>query len=331
MKDLLIHLRYTKVWGLMCVALLFSCKSEPTSPTYPQFPSEIIASVNVGPNTSGVCCTPDGSMVIIAVYGLGDYLKFVDTEDFSVIASVPIDRSPGDVCISNDGAYVYCSHYLDGTISVVSVIDTMLVTTIYVGGIPDGLTLSDDGELLYIANYGDCTINVIDTFNNTVIDTLELQGSPTRICLSNSGEYLYAISTGPYPRLYKIQIEDLALLDSLILDSSGSNLLVTPDDEYIYSLDANKLLIVNSSDLTVSKEYAIHSYAYGMTILNTRDLMYVCGPIISGSSGNIYVYELDQNSLEGQFEFPDRAYYFASSPTGDRVYVSCGALYVLGE
>lgn len=310
---------------------LVSCNSNPASPTHPQYPYEIIATVNIGPNTYGICCTPDGSMILITSNGLGDYLNFVDTDNYSVLASIPIGRHPRSVVISPDGAYAYCSNAGDATISVISVLDTMLISTIDVGGIPNGLAVSSSGEFLYAANYGNCAIDVINTEDYSIVEKIELRGSPTNLCLSHSGESMYAITTYPYPYIYAIRLSDHTLQDSISLNKPGLNVMVTPNDDYLYALSYYQLLIINTNTFTISNHYRIHAIDAGMTSLQSKGLAYVCGPLISGIQTEIWLFDLSQNTFAGKIEFPSVAKYMTSSPSGDRVYVSCNALVVLGN
>lgn len=326
-----IRLYIGRVLFIVIVVGVISCNSNPTSPENPIYPTNVITSVNIGPNTHGIDVTPDGNLILIASDGLGNYLNFVDTHDYSVIAAIPIGSHPTYVEVSPDGEYAYCSNYGDASISVIDVQAQTLVTTILVGGIPDGLILSPSGDYLYVANYGNCTIDIISTGDHSIVDNIELRGSPRNIAVSSSGEHLYAISSSPYSFLYSIDLNTNTKLDSIELDYSGMNLLLTPSNDAIYALTSHDLEIVDTSDFSIESSYTLSPCGSGMTILQPGEYVYVCGPLLSGLESEVWVFDLADNTLAGSFEMSGSPKYMISSISGDRIFASCNALVVIGD
>jgi DNA-binding beta-propeller fold protein YncE len=320
-----------KLRVLLAVAIYVpvACSSNPSSSSTPGFLVNEIAHIYIGPSTHGLCLTPDGSMILITTNGYGDYVKYINTENFLEIASVPVGNLPTDVCIDADGYRAYCSNYMDGTISVLSISDATVVTTINVGGYVDGLALSIDGSYLFAAINNDRRIAVIETSTYIIESTISLYGYPSKLCMSNSGDFLYTICNSPNPRVYKINTNSLTLEDSTILSSSGLNLQISYDDGTLYALDGYGLRIIDSNSMSVIESDYIEPASSGISIVEEN--LYVCGRLVSGNDANINIYDLISYDLLLKCNIEVIAKAIVCDPELNRVYISANSLLVLGQ
>lgn len=116
-------------------------------------------------------------------------------KDLTPLKSLPIGRTPREVCLSPDGNTAYVSNGEDNSISVIDLNKMAVTATITDPRIkyPDGGVVSPDGRKLYVVgNLSDSAV-VIDTKTNKVIDEIPLDLKvPRRLTFSPDGKKIYA-------------------------------------------------------------------------------------------------------------------------------------------
>jgi YVTN family beta-propeller protein len=93
--------------------------------------------------------------------------------------------------VTPDGARVYVTSAIAGTVSVIDTVSNTVTATVPVGALPYGVAVTPDGARVYVANGNPGTVSVIDTVSNSVTATVTVGNSPTGL-----GQFI-----GPAPAL----------------------------------------------------------------------------------------------------------------------------------
>lgn len=116
-------------------------------------------------------------------------------KDLTPVKSLPVGKTPREVCLSPDGTTAYVSNAEDNTISVIDLKNMAVAFTISDPRIryPDGGAVSPDGRKLYVVGSQSDSAVVIDTKTNKVINEIPLGLSvPRRLTFSPDGTKIYA-------------------------------------------------------------------------------------------------------------------------------------------
>jgi len=114
----------------------------------------------------------DCKMLYITCWGCDKVILF-DTQKQSMVGWIPVGDNPNDMCITQNGEYLFVSNANDNSVSVISLeqkrVIEILNTAIYPdspsGSTTNSLALSDDEKTLYIANADNNCLAVFDVSN----------------------------------------------------------------------------------------------------------------------------------------------------------------------
>src|SRR5208282_289890 len=94
---------------------------------------------------------------------------------------------PHCVAITPDNLRAFVTNAVDGTVSVISLVNYTVLATIPVGTEPRGCALTPSGNVLYVANHTSGTVSIINTTNYTVIKTVNTGGNPYAVAITDFG------------------------------------------------------------------------------------------------------------------------------------------------
>ncbi|MEO7962174.1 MAG: bifunctional YncE family protein/alkaline phosphatase family protein [Ginsengibacter sp.] len=113
--------------------------------------------------------SPDKMQLYISCWGC-DKLLIFNTISKKITDSISVGDNPNDICLTNDGKYLFVANANDNSVSVINttskkVIET-LNTSLYPdapqGSTPNALAISPDQKTLYIANADNNCLSVFD-------------------------------------------------------------------------------------------------------------------------------------------------------------------------
>ena len=116
-------------------------------------------------------------------------------KDLTPLKSLPIGKTPREICLSRDGNTAYVSNTEGNSISVIDLNRMAVVATITDPKIkgPDGAAVSPNGRKLYVIGMKSDSAVVIDTKTNAVINEIPLGlTTPRRLVFSPDGKKIYA-------------------------------------------------------------------------------------------------------------------------------------------
>src|SRR5262249_9094373 len=94
-------------------------------------------------------------------------VSVVDTDNGTVIATVPVSAGPHGMAMTQDGRTVFVSGDGSSSVDVIDTATDKVVKTIEVGKTPNGIALTPDDRWLLVTVYGDNRLSIIDTATQT--------------------------------------------------------------------------------------------------------------------------------------------------------------------
>jgi YVTN family beta-propeller protein len=144
-----------------------------------------------GPTTSSpIALSPDDRFVWVANPDSNSVsVVRVENDANQLVAEIPVGTEPQNVAISPNGATVYVSNTVSGTVTVIDAASRQIISTILVGTEPYGMALTPNGRKLYVANARSNNVTVIDGTSNTLLTTIQNVGpEPRGIAITSDGD-----------------------------------------------------------------------------------------------------------------------------------------------
>ena len=148
--------------------------------------------------------------------------------------------NPYGISVSHDGKYVYVTHPLSNTVSVIPTSENSpVIEPITVGKLANGISASHDGKYVYVTHM-DGKLSVISTSdNNTVIKTITVGYKPWGVSVSPNGEYVYVSHFDTYGTVSIISTSDILESDyppikTVSAGTGHKGVSVTPNGDYVY-------------------------------------------------------------------------------------------------
>ena len=156
--------------------------------------------------------------------GVG-YIYVIDTNTFSIQATIPVGYTVIDVQPSPDGKWLYASDYDLGILKI-DVATNFIVDTSYPVGCPCVLDISPDGSILY-ASDRENSIYIIDTEVMEMITNVEVGVTNYEIELTCDGSELYVSSMSTSVPVIDTQTYNISY-DIPIPGASGFGIAICP-------------------------------------------------------------------------------------------------------
>jgi YVTN family beta-propeller protein len=141
-------------------------------------------------NKSGpIAITADGATVVAVNTDVDTISVFTVAGNGTLtkVQEVAVGNEPRSVALLPNGRWAYVANTVDGTVSVVSLLD-FSVHTITVGTEPYAAVASPNGLYVYVANASSNTVSAIDTATDTVYATAQVGRSPRALAITNDGD-----------------------------------------------------------------------------------------------------------------------------------------------
>lgn len=196
------------------------------------------------------------------------YVLKIRTSDMRLVGQTRVDRNPGDLVVSPDGATVYVSHFdvkrieevaaqggsADAMRSAIARIDTATMTRealVPVCPAEHGIVLSPAGDRLYVSCYGNDRVAVVDVTDDAMPATMVPLGPGT-------GALPGSIYFGPYAMtldaandtlwMSSWESGELRALDTQTLTVDTARTISTGGRPMFGSLDGDRVLIARQSN-----------------------------------------------------------------------------------
>ena len=196
-----------------------------------------------------IAMTPDRLKAFVSDYGTSS-ISVLDTVARTNIATIPVERGPGEITITPDGKQLWVIHQKslegDHNHSAVEVIDTVtnlvIATVLIPGQGAKDVLFTLDGRFAYVANNRLGEVDVIDTTTYQVTSIPTALGS-RRLCISPAGDRVY-VSNNNGRSVSVIDTATQQVIATIPIGLTPMGIAITPNGEEVY--------VTNQCDGTVS-------------------------------------------------------------------------------
>ena len=211
-------------------------------------------------------------------------ISVLDTVALTNIATIPVERAPGENTITPDGSQLWVIHQIplqsDHQHSPVDVIDTatnLVITTVLIPGQgAKDILFTQDGRFAYIANNTAGEVDVIDT------TTYQVTSIPTgpgcrRLAFSPAGDRVYA--TDNYGD--KVSVIDTTTLTVIATIPTGAlcqQLVITPDGTKVFIQNgfADTVSAIDTATHTVLATIPVGHHPWTIGLSPNSQKLFVC-------------------------------------------------------
>ncbi len=145
--------------------------------------NNVIATITVGVDPSGVAITPNGQFAYVTNSNT-DNVSVIDTSTNHVIATVPVGAGPFGIAITPNGQFAYVAN--STSVSVINTSTNTVIATVLAPLRPNEIAITSDSQFAYVTISID-EVLVIDTATNMIIATI------------NAGDHPFGIAITPTP------------------------------------------------------------------------------------------------------------------------------------
>jgi len=152
----------------------------------------------------------------------------------SVIATIPVGKSPHYIVLDPSSKYAYVTNGESNSVSVLDTATNRVVSTIEgVGRDPQQIVIHPTGKFAYVPSYDTANVHVIDLAGTRVTATIPVGENPQSIAISPDGERVYLINLHN-PQAMVIDTVTNRVIDKFTTGEGGCGIAISPDSQRLY-------------------------------------------------------------------------------------------------
>ncbi len=253
----------------------------------------------------------------------GNSVKVIDTATNTVVATVPMDATPGGIAVSPDGSRVYVTPY---SIKVIDTATNTVTATIPNLGTTFSPTVSPDGTRLYVSNYvcGGCSniVQVIDTATNTQVTTVSVGVGTIDTVINPAGTRLYVLG-GPSGYISVVDTTTNSVVATITGLDWQLHAAITPDGTKLYTggRQSAPIAVINTATNSLATTIPINYGFNGLAMKPDGTRLYAT----TSGTGTMHVVDVATDTLLTDAPAgcsPGGA--IAINPAGTRAYFHAG-------
>ncbi len=128
-------------------------------------------------NGIGLAFNPNNDM-LYAVNPLASQVKVIDTSSDSIVASIPVGKSPILIEIDEPTNIGYVTNRETNNVSVIDLSTNEVINTLNTGFIPDQMVIDNDNRRMFVTHHASPHVTIIDLRDQTIEDKIQLK-NPT--------------------------------------------------------------------------------------------------------------------------------------------------------
>jgi len=235
-------------------------------------------------------------------------LDVYDTNNNSLVATVPVGVQPLGITVHPSGDFVYVvsksSNLPDiAGLGIISIVDTSTNTVSATIDLGQDISLTTvdlvvhpSGNILYAGISSAGTIIAIDTSTLQTIGTIDLSAGFIDMAIHPSGQYIYAAGR----TLQVIDTELNNVVDSIAINGSGYSVDVSPDGNTIYVANyTNSTVSIVDTNTNMMTATVSTSFPFDLSVHPSGDFVYATGFNLgaTGIEGFVSVIDTASNQI----------------------------------
>jgi YVTN family beta-propeller protein len=149
-------------------------------------------------NPDGIAITPDGTRAYITSFNtINPVVQMIDLATRKVTATIPASQYPQGAFMSPDGAHVWITYPLGGTVNVIDTLTNTDVTGLGIQG-PYAVAFNSTGTRAYISSQSGAsgTVQVVDTNTFQVIGSYTVGAGPVDVAVLYGDRFVVVNNNG---------------------------------------------------------------------------------------------------------------------------------------
>ena len=218
-------------------------------------------------------------LIFVAFLGPFSLITFVNAD--SVIATIPIKKSPLDLAFNPANDNVYISQANTGIMSVIDATSNTVIKTVSIANAYlYGIAYNPINQYVYVANdtgpMG--TVDVIDISSSSLIKAIPVGDSPVQTVYNPFNGYIY-VTISNSKRVDVIDPSTNSVTKSVPVGVHPTGIAYNPNNHYIYVANSNQfsssVSVIDSSTNTVIKDIPLLGSPWRITFDSNNGNMYV--------------------------------------------------------
>jgi len=243
-------------------------------------------------STGLVTASGEGTAIITATaqpYS-GTALVTVKPVPTGILAHLPLDGNPAFVALFGNSAYI--SRPFSNQVEILDLTSDAFTGSIAVGNLPCGVVFNGSGTRAYVANQFSDNVSIINTATGTQIGTIALNGDPLPVIMPAGDSVLFVTTNAN--KLFKINLVNNTVVDSLPLVATSHHMFVHPNDTLLYvaTRDGGTVMEINWRTMTTVRTFSIGAQTLGMEMAPDRSELYV-----TTTSNALYIVTLSNGAI----------------------------------
>jgi YVTN family beta-propeller protein len=247
-------------------------------------------------------------------------VSVIDLATQTVVATVPVGRSPAGVVASSRAGKVFVSNPDSKNISVIDMRTQQVVATVPAGDGPVGIDASRDGTRLYAADWFRDRVLVFDAASNALLSTIVVGKAPAGVAAKDDDPNTVFVAERDDDSVAVLDVAQQRVRSRVRVGSHPFALLHDGPRQRLYALNvqSNDVSVIDTRDthsLTVIKTIAVGKAPYGAALADGGALLYVT------NQHDDTVSVIDAQTLQVVRTLTGFAYPEGIAAHADRVYV----------
>jgi YVTN family beta-propeller protein len=186
-------------------------------------------------------------------------ISVLDTVAHTNIATIPVNRVPGESTITADGGRLFVLHegplpHNGGCpVDVINTATNQVITTVVLpGGQCKDVLFTLDGSFAYVANNSAGEVDVIDTTTYQVTNHIPTGPGSRRLCISPAGDRVY-VTVNFAASVSVIDTATQQVIATIPVGRKPMGIAITPNGEEVYATNQadGTVSVIDTSTLTV--------------------------------------------------------------------------------
>jgi YVTN family beta-propeller protein len=177
---------------------------------------------------------PEEARTVYVVNEGDDTVSVIDGISRSVIATIPVGKSPHYIVLDPSGKYAYVTNGESNSVTILDTTTNRVISTIEgVGGDPQQIVIHPEGKFAYVPGFDTANVHVVDLVGKRIIATIPVGDNPQSIAISPGGERVYVVNLHS-PQAMVIDTATNKVIAKFTTGEGACGIATSPDGHRLY-------------------------------------------------------------------------------------------------
>lgn len=163
-----------------------------------------------------------------------DTVSVIDGISRSVIATIPVGKSPHDIVLDPSGKVAYVTNGESNSVTLLDTATNRVISAVEgVGRDPQQIVIHPRGKFGYVSCFDSANLYVIDLVARRVTATIPVGESPQSVAISPDGERVYLVNLHS-PEAMVIETATHKVIAKFTTGEGACGIAISPDGQRLY-------------------------------------------------------------------------------------------------